>query len=93
MIEALKRNWWVLVIRGICGIVFGVVAFVYPGLALATLVILFGAWVLIDGVFRIVGATAGSRRCRRLPHIPRARNNRADTGHLHRRLGAHDRGG
>jgi len=59
MIEALKRNWWVLVIRGICGIVFGVVAFVYPGLALATLVILFGAWVLIDGVFRIVGATAG----------------------------------
>jgi uncharacterized membrane protein HdeD (DUF308 family) len=59
MIEALKRNWWVLVIRGICGIVFGVIAFAYPGLALATLVILFGAWVLIDGVFRIVGATAG----------------------------------
>jgi len=59
MIEALKRNWWVLVIRGICGIVFGVIALAYPGLALATLVILFGAWVLIDGVFRIVGATAG----------------------------------
>jgi uncharacterized membrane protein HdeD (DUF308 family) len=59
MIEALKRNWWVLVIRGICGIVFGVIAFAYPGLALATLVILFGAWMLIDGVFRIVGATAG----------------------------------
>jgi uncharacterized membrane protein HdeD (DUF308 family) len=59
MIEALKRNWWVLVIRGICGIVFGVIAFAYPSLALATLVILFGAWVLIDGVFRIVGATAG----------------------------------
>ncbi len=59
MIEALKRNWWVLVIRGICGIVFGVIAFAYPGLTLATLVILFGAWVLIDGVFRIVGATAG----------------------------------
>jgi uncharacterized membrane protein HdeD (DUF308 family) len=59
MIEALKRNWWVLVIRGICGIAFGVIALAYPGLALATLVILFGAWVLIDGVFRIVGATAG----------------------------------
>jgi uncharacterized membrane protein HdeD (DUF308 family) len=59
MIEALKRYWWLLVIRGICGIVFGVIAFAYPGLALATLVILFGAWVLIDGVFRIVGATAG----------------------------------
>jgi len=59
MIEALKRNWWVLVIRGICGIVFGVIALAYPGLALATLVMLFGAWVLIDGVFRVVGATAG----------------------------------
>ena len=59
MIEALKHYWWVLVIRGICGIVFGVIAFAYPGLALATLVLLFGAWVLIDGVFRIVGATSG----------------------------------
>ena len=59
MIEALKRNWWVLVLRGICGIIFGVIAFGYPGLALATLVLLFGAWVLIDGIFRIVGATAG----------------------------------
>jgi len=59
MIEALKRYWWVPVLRGTCGIVFGVIAFAYPGLALATLVLLFGAWVLIDGVFRIVGATAG----------------------------------
>ncbi len=59
MIEALKRYWWVLVIRGISGIVFGIIAFAYPGIALATLVLLFGAWVLIDGVFRIVGATAG----------------------------------
>src|SRR5947209_1430412 len=59
MIEALKRYWWVPVLRGICGIVFGVIAFGYPGLALATLVLLFGAWVLIDGVFRIIGATAG----------------------------------
>ena len=59
MIEALKRYWWIPVIRGISGIVFGIIAFAYPGLALATLVLLFGAWVLIDGVFRIVGATAG----------------------------------
>jgi uncharacterized membrane protein HdeD (DUF308 family) len=58
MIEALKRNWWVPVIRGICGIIFGLIAFAYPGLTLATLVIFFGAWVLVDGVFRVVGATA-----------------------------------
>ena len=56
MIEALKRYWWVPVLRGICGIAFGVIAFAYPGLTVATLVLFFGAWVLIDGVFRVVGA-------------------------------------
>jgi len=44
------------VIRGIFAIVFGIIAFVYPGLTIATLVLFFGAWVLIDGIFRIVGA-------------------------------------
>ena len=41
---------------GVAAIVFGVIAFVYPGLTVAVLVLLFGAWVLVDGVFRIVGA-------------------------------------
>jgi uncharacterized membrane protein HdeD (DUF308 family) len=59
MIETLKRHWWVSVIRGLAAIVFGVIAFAYPGLTLATLVIFFGAWVLIDGVFRAAGAIAG----------------------------------
>ena len=56
LIETLKRHWWVPVIRGIAAIVFGIIAFVYPGLTIATLVLFFGAWVLIDGIFRIVGA-------------------------------------
>jgi uncharacterized membrane protein HdeD (DUF308 family) len=56
LIETLKRHWWVPVLRGIAAIVFGVIAFVYPGLTVAVLVLLFGAWVLVDGVFRIVGA-------------------------------------
>jgi uncharacterized membrane protein HdeD (DUF308 family) len=56
MIETLKRHWWVPVIRGIAAIVFGIIAFAYPGLTIATLVLFFGAWVLIDGIFRIVGA-------------------------------------
>ena len=43
-------------LRGVAAIVFGVIAFVYPGLTVAVLVLLFGAWVLVDGVFRIVGA-------------------------------------
>jgi len=56
LIETLKRHWWVPVLRGIAAIVFGVIALVYPGLTVAVLVLLFGAWVLVDGVFRIVGA-------------------------------------
>src|SRR5438270_7656601 len=56
LIETLKRHWWVPVIRGIAAIVFGVIAFVYPGLTIAVLVLLFGAWVLVDGVFRVAGA-------------------------------------
>jgi uncharacterized membrane protein HdeD (DUF308 family) len=56
MAETLKRHWWVPVIRGIAAIGFGIIAFVYPGLTIATLVLFFGAWVLIDGIFRIVGA-------------------------------------
>jgi uncharacterized membrane protein HdeD (DUF308 family) len=56
LIETLKRHWWVPVIRGIAAVVFGVIAFVYPGLTVAMLVLLFGAWVLVDGVFRIFGA-------------------------------------
>jgi uncharacterized membrane protein HdeD (DUF308 family) len=56
LIETLKRHWWVPVIRGIAAIVFGITAFVYPGLTIATLVLFFGAWVLIDGIFRIFGA-------------------------------------
>jgi uncharacterized membrane protein HdeD (DUF308 family) len=53
MIESLKRYWWVPVVRGICGIIFGVIAFAYPGLALATLVLLFGAWALMIGASEI----------------------------------------
>ncbi len=41
---------------GVAAIVFGVMAFAYPGLTVATLVLFFGVWVLIDGVFRVVGA-------------------------------------
>jgi uncharacterized membrane protein HdeD (DUF308 family) len=56
LLETLKRHWWVPVIRGVAAIVFGIIAFVYPGLTIATLVLFFGAWILIDGIFRIVGA-------------------------------------
>jgi uncharacterized membrane protein HdeD (DUF308 family) len=56
LIETLKRHWWVPVIRGIAAIVFGIIAFTHPVMAAATLVLFFGVWVLVDGVFRVMGA-------------------------------------
>ena len=56
LLQALKRHWWVPVLRGVAAIIFGVIAFTHPVMAAATLVLFFGAWILIDGIFRIVGA-------------------------------------
>ena len=56
MAVVLARNWWALFLRGLLAVLFGVLAFVWPGLTLAVLVLLFGAYVLADGVFAIVAA-------------------------------------
>src|SRR6266513_3018855 len=56
LIETLKRLWWVPVLRGVVAVLFGIMAFAYPGLTVAVLVLLFGAWILVDGVFRVIGA-------------------------------------
>src|SRR5260370_19119952 len=53
---ALARNWWSLVIRGIFAILLGVVTFAWPGITLAALVLLYGAYALVDGVVAIIGA-------------------------------------
>lgn len=46
----LARNWWVLLLRGIVAILFGVLTFASPGISLASLVLLFGAFCLADGL-------------------------------------------
>jgi uncharacterized membrane protein HdeD (DUF308 family) len=54
-------RWWVLLIRGIAAIAFGVLCFANTGLSLTTLVLMFGAYALVDGVFGIVAAVAGRK--------------------------------
>ena len=56
MFDLLSRYWWTLVVRGILAVVFGILAIVWPGITLATLVIFFGAYILVDGIFGMVGA-------------------------------------
>jgi uncharacterized membrane protein HdeD (DUF308 family) len=59
LVELLARYWWVLLLRGILAILFGVLAFAWPGITLASLVIVFGAFAFVEGVFAIVGAIRG----------------------------------
>lgn len=54
MVETLSRNWWLVVLRGVLAILFGISAFLWPGLTLLTLVILFGVYAIVDGVIAIV---------------------------------------
>jgi uncharacterized membrane protein HdeD (DUF308 family) len=52
--ETLSENWWVVVLRGLAAIVFGVLTLFAPGISLAALVLLFGAYALADGVLAII---------------------------------------
>lgn len=54
MVEVLTRNWWMWLIRGIAAIVFGLLAWRWPGVTWITIAILFGAYALVDGIFAIV---------------------------------------
>jgi uncharacterized membrane protein HdeD (DUF308 family) len=58
----LARNWWALALRGLLAIVLGLIAFVQPGVFLASLVLLFGAYALVDGVFAIIAGLRAARR-------------------------------
>jgi len=51
-----RRTWWVFLIGGIASVVFGVLAFARPGLALLVLAIFFAAAILVDGAFNLIGA-------------------------------------
>jgi uncharacterized membrane protein HdeD (DUF308 family) len=56
MLHLLARYWWALALRGLFAVLFGLLAFFMPGITLLTLVLLFGAYVLLDGIFDIVAA-------------------------------------
>ena len=47
---ALARNWWLLLLRGILAVLFGLMALAWPALTLLTLVLLYGAYAFVDGL-------------------------------------------
>lgn len=56
MVETLSRNWWAVALRGVAAILFGVLALVWPGITVLALVLLFGAYALVDGAFTLAAA-------------------------------------
>jgi uncharacterized membrane protein HdeD (DUF308 family) len=56
MQRRLSLNWSALAARGVVAIVFGIVAFLLPGVTLAALILLFAAYALVDGVSHLVTA-------------------------------------
>jgi uncharacterized membrane protein HdeD (DUF308 family) len=59
MRELLAEFWWVLVLRGVSAIAFGVLAVLWPGITIEVLLVFFGAYMLVDGVFGVIGAIRG----------------------------------
>ena len=62
MIENLLRNWWVLALRGVAALLFGILAFGWPGITLTVLVWIFAAYMLADGVFAILAGLRAAQR-------------------------------
>ncbi len=59
MLRTLAQNWWAIVLRGVCAVLFGVGAFAWPGITLAVLVLLYGAYALVEGVLAVAWALVG----------------------------------
>jgi uncharacterized membrane protein HdeD (DUF308 family) len=59
LVRALAENWWLLLLRGVVSIIFGVLAFIWPGLTLVALIFLWGAYAIVDGGIALWAAISG----------------------------------
>ena len=64
MMTLALRNWWYLVLRGVFSILFGIAVLLFPWQMITALVLLFGAYALVDGLIAIMYAISVSRRDR-----------------------------
>jgi len=65
MFDLVSRHWWVYAVRGVVAILFGIMALIWPGLTLTVLVLLFGAYALVDGITLVVALARGNVLARR----------------------------
>jgi uncharacterized membrane protein HdeD (DUF308 family) len=62
MVHVLARNWWALLIRGFAAFIFGILAFLLPGVTILVIGIMFGAYAFVDGIFAIVAAARAAEQ-------------------------------
>ena len=53
-VQGLSKNWWLFVLRGVLAIIFGIIVVAWPSVSVSLLVIFFGAYVFVDGIFLLV---------------------------------------
>jgi uncharacterized membrane protein HdeD (DUF308 family) len=69
MVSVLVRNWWAFVIRGILAVLFGLIALVLPGVTILSLVLIFAAYAIADGVFALVGSVRAAKQGERWGYL------------------------
>lgn len=60
LLHTMSRNWWSIVLRGVCAILFGLLAWFWPGVTLNVLVLLWAGYTFADGVLALAGAFSGA---------------------------------
>jgi uncharacterized membrane protein HdeD (DUF308 family) len=60
-VDVLARNWWIVGLRGLVAVIFGLLTLLNPAITLAVLILLFGAYALVYGLFMAITAVAHRR--------------------------------
>ena len=70
MLAVAARQWWVLVLQGVLGIAVGILALVYPDIALGTIALLFAFWTIVSGASQLAaGWRVAEQRGRSWPFL------------------------
>jgi uncharacterized membrane protein HdeD (DUF308 family) len=65
MLNVMARNWWLFALRGVLAILFGLMAWIWPGITLQVLTLIFAAYAFVDGIFTVTSAFSPARKAQR----------------------------